>query len=347
MRRRPRCYNLLMITPPANLNQQPTTDTSTQQTLTGDLSDLSRNDVGDFFKSLRLRHYIEHIVNKNESFGVVSDVSIIDVQSRQTVVGHKLDTEQFAASVNKVPIAQLVVTDLRAGKLKLDTKLAWTADDVRAGAGTYDQPGASLEATVQDLLYDMLNPSGNTAVRVFVNYSLGSAAQVNTRIVNELGLRHTYLQLLDSNRFYLGNSTSRDASRALQMLLAKQDTYSKFVKNALATNIYTDYGVRTQLAGNDFIVLANKVGILDDPEGNNRHDVGIIYNTRTRRSYAYAFMNTAYGPAYNAATSQAGASLADMGKGTLRYAGDKPQKNISTFALPKVGKTQPEKKFLY
>jgi beta-lactamase class A len=334
-------------TPPNTpINVSANVNVQVQQSLSTDLKDLSRNDVGDYFKSLRLRHYVEQVINKNEQQKVTTDVSIIDLQTSQTIVGHNLDTEQFAASVNKVPIAQLVLTDLRAGKLHMDTKLTWAAEDVRAGAGVYDQPGAPMEATVQDLLFDMLNPSGNTAVRVFVNKALGGAATTNTRIKNELHLQHTYLQPLDATHFYLGNSTSRDASKGIQMLLSNQDTYGQFVKHALATNIYTDYGVRSQLAGNDYIVLANKVGILDDPDGNNRHDVGLIYNTKTHKSYAYAFMNTAFGLGYSTATAQAGTSLADMGGATLRYAGDKP---VQAATLKPFGTKQltPETKLKY
>ena len=321
------CYDQYMITTPPITTPSNTTPAAQQQVLAADLSDLSRNDLGDYFKTLRLRHYVERIIAKNEKLAVTTDVSIIDLQSGQSIVGHNLDTEQFAASVNKVPIAQLVLNDLRAGTLQMSTVLTWTAGDVRAGAGVYDQPGAPLQATVQDLLFDMLNPSGNTAVRAFVNGHLGGAVAVNARFVNELNLQHTYLQPLDATRFYVGNSTARDAAKSVQVLLSNQDTYGTFVKNALVTNIYTDFGVRTQLAGNDFITLANKVGILDDVDGNNRHDVGIIYNTKTHKSYVYAFMNTAFGPAYNTATAQAGISLADMGGGVLRYAGDKSTSN--------------------
>ena len=45
-----------------------------------------------------------------------------------------------------------------------------------------------MQATVKDLLFDMLNPSGNTAVRVFVNQSLGGADAVNERFKSELSL---------------------------------------------------------------------------------------------------------------------------------------------------------------
>jgi beta-lactamase class A len=312
-----------MITLPPSTQPTNPFDNQTMQVLQTDLKSLANDTIGDYFKSLRLRHYIETIIAKNESLGVVTGVSIIDLQTQQSIVSHNLDTEQFAASVNKVPIAELVLRDLRAGTLTLDQQLTWAASDVRGGAGVYDQPGAPLQASVRDLLFDMLNPSGNTAVRVFVNQAMGGAVVVNGRFTNELGLQHTYLQPLDSNRFYVGNTTAREAMKNIRALLKGNDQYQKLVKNALATNIYTDFGVRSQLAGNDYIVLANKVGILDDPDGNNRHDVGLIYNTKTHKTYAYAFMDTAFGESYNAPTAQAGISLADMGRGVLRYSGDK------------------------
>ena len=60
-------------------------------------------------------------------------------------------------------------------------------------------------------------------------------------------------------------------------------------------------------------------------------------------------MNTAYGDAVNTPTAQAGISLADMGGGALRYAGDKSAKQqapqASPFAAPST--LQPEHKVLY
>jgi len=293
--------------------------------------ELSQNNLGDAFKTLLLRQYLQGIVNKNEQALVTTGVSVMDLQTNQSIYGHNLDTEHFAASVNKVPVAALILSDLRNGTLQFNQELTWQASDVRAGAGVYDQPGAPTHATIQQLLFDLLNPSGNTAVRVLVNQGMGGAVAVNTRFANELHLQHTALQPLDGTRFYVGNTTAREAMQNIRTLLSGNDQYQQFVKNALATNIYTDYGVRTQLMGNDFIVLANKVGILDDPDtGNDRHDVGVIYNSKTHKAYAYAFLNTAFGEPYNTATAQAGISLADMGKGVLRYAGDKPTPTYST-----------------
>jgi beta-lactamase class A len=299
-----------------------------------DIQELSKDNVGQAFKNILLRNYVERIIAKNEKLGVTTDVSIVDMQTQQSLVSHNLDVEQFAASVNKVPVADLVLTDLRSGKLHMDQTLTWAPSDVRAGEGLYDQPGAPLQASLQDVLFDLLNRSGNTAVRILVNKTLGGAAATNARIVSELQLNHTYLQPVDSDRFYLGNSTARDSLSAIQRLLAVNDTYGAFVKNALVTNIYTNYGVRSQLAGNDYIVLANKIGILDDVDGNNRHDVGLIYNTRTHQTYGYSFMTTAPGENWETPTAQAGASLADMGEALLRVAGDKPV-NAKQQAQPK------------
>jgi hypothetical protein len=201
---------------------------------------------------------------------------------------------------------------------------------VRGGYGVYDQAGAPMQATVKDLMYDMLNRSGNTAVRVFVNNVLGGPAHVNDRFKNELKLDHTYLQLLDATHFYLGNSTARDSLKVMKMIGANQDSYGTFVRNTMATNIFTDFGVRSQLTTDESdITLVNKVGILDDPDGNNRHDVGIIYNTKTHKSYGYSIMTTAYGAATSQPTAQAGVSLADIGSGMLKLADTQSHKDKS------------------
>ncbi len=288
-----------------------------------DESSLSRSDISDYFKSLVLRYRIEQVINQNDAQSIVTGVDILDLQSNRALVRHNEEVEQFAASINKLPVTLLVLQDLRAGKLDFNQVMTWLPSDVRAGAGVYDQPGAPLQAPLKDVIFDLLNRSGNTAVRILVNGALGGAAAVNDRWAAIPQLNHTYLQPLDTNRFFLGFSTPDDSLWTMKTLMAKQDKYGKFVKNALATNIYTDVSVRSQLAGNDFIVLVNKVGLLDDDvDGNNRHDVGVIYNTRTHKSYAYSLMTTS--PfASTTATPQAEQSLKDMGRYLLRFAGDK------------------------
>ncbi len=157
-----------------------------------------------------LRQLVGSSIGANEQAGVTTSVNIVDLKGDHKLVTHGQDVEQFAASINKLPVALLLLEDLRANKLSLGQTMTWQASDVRGGFGDYDQPGAPTQATLREVIYDMLNKSGNTVVRVAVNYALGGAAQVNSRWSAKPQLPHTYLQPLDANRFYLGFSTSHD-----------------------------------------------------------------------------------------------------------------------------------------
>jgi len=339
----------MYTTPPQISSPSPISTQVADASLTQDLSKLTKGSSSNPIQAIVLKHYVQQVLAKNEQDKIVSDATIIDLQDNHTIVDHNGDTEQFAASLNKVPIADLLLTDLRANKTSLSSMVHWQPSDVRAGEGAYDQPGAPTDATVHDLMFDMLNRSGNTAFRVLTLYVLGGPVTANNRVVSELNLHHTYLQPLpdDPTRFYLGNTTSHDSLAAIRILLSGNDDYQAFVKDALATNIYTNYGVRSQLAGNDYIVLVNKIGILDDPDGNNRHDTGIIYNTRTHQMVGYSLLNTAPGENYETPTAQAGASLADIGKGVLRYAGDKPVKISTPHPMITQATPTPESKLLF
>jgi beta-lactamase class A len=275
-------------------------------------------------RTIVLRHLLQGAIYRNERQDIVTGVAVKDLHTNRTVFTHNQDTAQFAASINKLPVALLVLQDLRAGKTAMDQRVQWATDDRRDGYGVYDEAGAPTEATVEEVLEDLLNKSGNTAVRILVNKVLGGSAQVNQRWAAEPNLSHTALQPLDENRFYLGNSTPGDALWTIEQLTNKRDTYSQFMSKAMAGNIFNDFGVRSQLPDDADQVLINKVGILDDVEGNNRHDVGVVYDKETKRSYAYAFFTTApFNETDQGATERADASLKEMGRYTLRYASNK------------------------
>lgn len=290
-----------------------------------DESTLNSDSHSNFLKAIVLRWRVEQSIRDDEAQQILTGVKIVDLQTNFSIVNHDQNVEHFAASINKLPVALLVLEDLRSGTLNMDQTMTWVDSDLRAGGGVYDTPSTVRSASLRDVIYDMLHQSGNTAVRILVNYALGGATAVNQRWSQMPELSHTYLMPLDGGRFYLGNSTPENSLWTLRQLMRTQDTYGRFVKDALATNPYTDIGTRSQLAGNDYIVLVNKLGLLNDPDGDNRHDVGIIYNTRTHKSYGYAYMTTS--PESNLeALPQAELSLKDMGRYTLRFAGDKVKK---------------------
>lgn len=136
----------------------------------------------------------------------------------------------------------------------------------------------------------------------------------------------------------------------MERLLKKNDSYGQFMQQALVTNIYTDIGVRSQLAGNDYIVLANKIGLLDDSDGYNRHDVGLIYNTRTHKTYGYSFLTTTPEAVSDASVPQAEHSLRKMGRAVLRFAGDRRQggeSDLKADTFSRYDQSDARKKVLY
>jgi len=311
-----------------------------------DESLLNRDDVQSIIKEVILKYHLQKNINKNDAEQIVTSLSLQDLQTHRYIMQHQENTEHFAASVNKLPVTMLTLEDLRSGKATMDTVLTWQASDRRDGAGVFDQPDSPLQAPLKDVLFDMLNHSSNTSVRVLVNKVLGGNVAVNARLAQVPQIPHTRLIYVDADRFYLGNTTSKESLWTLEKVLSKQDQYGTFVKNALATNIFTDYGVQS-VPRSDWIILANKMGQLNDPDGNNRHDVGIIYNTKTHKSYGYSFLTTSPN-ASETATIRAEESLKDMGRLTLRFAGNKATEE--PLAQPQTLRAlnkQAEKKVLY
>src|SRR6185503_17399632 len=276
-----------MITPvttdaPVNIRQ------NDYQPSVNDLRSFDRTDIAQIIKTFLLRQFVKKEVKENEKQQILTDVTLYDLDSNQKLYGHNEDTEHFAASINKLPVTLLLMENLKANQVSLDTTVTWAVSDQRAGNGIYDQPGAVTTATVRQVLHDLLNRSGNTAVRIIVNKVLGGNAAVNARLAAKPELQHTYLIPVDADRFYLGNTTSKESMWVLREILKEDASYAQVIKDFLRTHIFVNDGVRSQLAGNDYITLVNKTGLLYDPEGNNIHDVGVVYNAKTGKSYGYS-----------------------------------------------------------
>lgn len=264
-------------------------------------------------------------VHTNEQQNIVTSVAVYDITDNKLIYAHNADTEHFAASVNKLPVASLLLEDLRSGKVGWNQTLSWTATDQRTGAGVYDAPEAPTSATIKQLMFDMLNRSGNTAVRVLVNKALHGAPEVNERLAAYPQLTATRLIVLpgEGGRFFLGNSTAQEAGFIMRHLYNQNDAFAAYAKNALATNIFNDIGPRAEVQDKNLISVADKQGTLDDPDGNNRHDVGIIENKKDGHLLGFSFMTTSPPTADNLPTKRAEESLREMGRPMLRYQGDK------------------------
>lgn len=250
-----------------------------------------------------LEEHVELWTTAAASRGVEASASIVDL-ARETVISRAGSAKHYAASINKIPLALLVANDIHAEHIRLDQTLEWSNNDTRPGVGIFDhsenpdvpstQPRTN--ASVQELLHDLLAPSGNTAARALVNHSLGSAMMVNDRFAHELFLDHTRLEVLSDQAFYLGKTTSDEALANVVKLVNDGSQAGQKARAALIHNSYPDYGVRHQLSlkPNEGLAVAAKPGILDndaDNWGHLRHDAGVIY-IGDRPAYGYAFLNT-------------------------------------------------------
>jgi beta-lactamase class A len=280
-------------------------------------------------KRLLLKQQLVKQVRENERRSIDTSVMVYDITDQKWVYKYNTDYVHYAASVSKMFVTAVLLDELRAGSTTLDTVVSWDASDRRAGAGVYDSDTSPLSATVREVLFDMLNQSGNTAVRAIVNKVLGGAAAVNAKYEqNYPTLEVTRLQPLSSTSFLLGYTTPAESDLILAHLYSQTDDYAAFVKNALATNIFDDYGPRSQVQDHENITVIDKQGQLNDPEGNNRHDIGIIENAKNGHKLRYVLMTTNYEQPAGEATDYAVSSLQEFGRDMLRFEGDKkPRKS--------------------
>lgn len=301
----------------------PITDSSTPN-LNNSSESRQASSQSDFMLDTKLKQEAGQIITTNQQQNITTGVLINKEHwFTKKLVESDVTTEHFAASVNKVPVSVLLLEKLRTKQITLDTQLTWVASDVRGGAGDFDQPGAPLNGTVREVLKDLLNKSGNTAVRIIVNKVLGGADAVNTAWKQRYNLQHTYLQPLegDPSKFYLGYTNSTESLKMLKKIVESHDYYGRVMQDYMATNIWDAMGVRSVLGDQKDIKLINKIGFLNDPEGNNRHDIGFIINTKTGKTLSYAFLETSP----DAVTPQADQSLKDLGAALIRRVGGTPQ----------------------
>lgn len=278
-----------------------------------------------YAKQLILKLQLAQQVQRNEKDGIDTSAIVYDITDNKPIYSHNVNYKHYAASVSKLFVTSLLLEDLRQGKTTFDTRLTWNTSDKREGEGKYDAKGAPLTGTVRDVLFDMLNQSGNTAVRAIVNQVLGGAAAVNQRYKTEYPqLSVTKLQPVAGtpSGFLLGYTTPAETDFILDRLYNQTDSYGVFVKHALATNIFNDYGPRSQVKDTTNITVIDKQGMLDDPEGNNRHDVGVIENAQNGHKLRYVLMTTNYEQPAGPLTEKASTSLQAFGRDMLRFEGD-------------------------
>jgi len=122
-----------------------------------------------------------------------------------------------AASLNKLAIAGWLDTDPKRLVYNDLHSLSWKPSDRKEGAGHYDKGNSPLSATYPDLLRDMLERSGNTAMFVLGRWNV---PDINGWLKRE-GYTKTRLVPKGPGHFETGTTSPSEALRLLINLVGK------------------------------------------------------------------------------------------------------------------------------
>ncbi|MBI3622991.1 serine hydrolase [Candidatus Pacearchaeota archaeon] len=185
------------------------------------------------------------------------------------------------ASLNKLPIAIIILKKVEDGNLSLETKLPILERDRDDKSGTLYENYIS-EMSVKDLLYYMLAESDNTAFR-----ALGE--QVTLKDLQHLS---TYLDYYNAEINYLGNNTHNvyqitpkstgNLFLSVYISTILEPKYSEMILEYL-TN--TTFNIKKYAGLPNDVIVAQKYGSYFVGNKSNFHSCGIMYIQDSRIFY--------------------------------------------------------------
>ncbi|MBX4211948.1 class A beta-lactamase-related serine hydrolase [Candidatus Pacearchaeota archaeon] len=186
------------------------------------------------------------------------------------------------ASLNKLPIAILILKKIEEGELTFDTVLPITPQDRDSRSGTlYEENVDSL--SVRSLLAKMISESDNTAFHVLSN-------QVTLKELESLS---TYLDYYKDNIGYtydsLNNNTylvsPESTSHLFLSLYLSTILQPKDDEYLLSLLVNTTFDIHKVASLPDNLVVAQKYGSYFVGNKRSFHDCGLMYMTETRIFY--------------------------------------------------------------
>ncbi|HEX8390577.1 MAG TPA: serine hydrolase [Candidatus Saccharimonadales bacterium] len=194
------------------------------------------------------------------------------VVSGDQQIEKQADQPMFAASLGKLPLADMVIEQLDSDELI----------DVEALAITHPRTGERIEKqSVGDLLECMLKHSSNVAYRVLAE-RLGGSAEIQGYYAHHGWHATSVLGGGPTGRALIGETSPVDALDQLGGLLAPDTENGVLPQTAvqsLRDNAVKRYGIRRVVPPNDEVQIWNKTGEyngdLVDPWA-YRHDVGRV-----------------------------------------------------------------------
>jgi hypothetical protein len=246
-----------------------------------------------------LTQRVEKLITSAETLGIEIALTIgtitSDEEEIQEIISKDAHSVQVAASINKLAIAAWVIQNTPEEKMK--DQITWTADEKRIGGGRYDQDDSGQEGSIQELLNDMLQNSGNTAAAIL---GRNHSEEINI-MLQTMEFPSTALIPQPDGKFLTGNTSAKDSMTLMRLLVQNQSDslIGDIAKDALsksktpAKKLYVPY--KENGVGHHY----SKVGALnkdDDIPAFIRNDVGlldnhqegqILYSIFTRSSTSY------------------------------------------------------------
>lgn len=184
------------------------------------------------------------------------------------------------ASLNKLPVAIIIMKKIEEGKLSLDTMLPITDNDRDNSSGPlYALP--INELSVKDLLYYMLTESDDTALWVLVN-------QITVEDLSHLSDYLNYYQedinisKGNNNTYQITAKSTGNLFISLYLSTALEPQDSEMILKLL-TNTSFDINKYAALPNN--VTVAQKYGAYFTKEKKEFHSCGIIYVDDSRFFY--------------------------------------------------------------
>lgn len=188
----------------------------------------------------------------------------------------------YSASLNKLPVAILIMQKIENKKLTFDTKLTILNSDRTESSGSLYATSLH-ELPVKVLLEDMLKESDNTALNVLFRQV---EAEDLPKLLNyfnvDLNSNYHFEQTENTTYKFITPQTMSNIFSSLYFSTLLEPKDSEYLLSLLANTTF-DINKLAELPKN--IIAAQKFGEYDSPDTKLFHDCGILYMNQSRIFY--------------------------------------------------------------
>ena len=185
------------------------------------------------------------------------------------------------ASLNKLPVAILILKKVEKGELKLDGYLPITDEDRDDKSGTLYNTNA-VQMTVRDLLHYMLSESDNTAFRVLEQQVTLEDLQQLSVYLNYYTKDINYVPPIINNTYQITPKSTSNLFMSLYLSSVLTPEDSEMILKDLSNSTF-DINKYANLP--ESVLISQKYGTYYTENQSDFHDCGIMYINQDRIFY--------------------------------------------------------------